>query len=117
MKELMKVGDSVIIINHSNWHGYNYKLTKIIKVNKITYKVENGDLYYIDGLSKREARDIWSRNSSRIQPYEKEVWEELSLKVKNKKMAIIQAKLSEIIDNYDYELVLESLKYFEHKED
>ena len=53
----MKVGDSIIITISSRFHGDSYKVSKIIKVNKKTYKVTDGGLYYIDGLYERTATD------------------------------------------------------------
>jgi ADP-ribosylglycohydrolase len=115
MKELMKVDDCVIVSDYSRFYGNKYSLSKIIKINKATYKISNGSLYYIDGLSQRIAYDQWSTSRSSIAVFNKTRWEEIKLEIKENKIEKIKKELSKIVKNYNYDLVSESLKALENE--
>jgi hypothetical protein len=116
MEELMKVGDSIIITISSRFHGDSYRVSKIIKVNKKTYKVTDGCLYYIDGLYERTATDSWTYIRNRIKPYSIEAWNDIKLKIKKVEMGKIQKELAKIVKSHGYDLVLETFESVNWKE-
>lgn len=94
MKDVVeyKVGDKLIYI-HKSWMNTIIRIKTIVKVNKASYKLDNGFLVTKDLMSKSKLYGSYSTTTETYFPYTDEKWNELKLEMKNDKYNRWKSKL------------------------